>query len=113
MVQLEVLVAVARHDREATVPVESELVAHAVGEAEHAVGVFAERGVVGAVVETHTGCPSVDGGKEQSREHQLFHERSFAWRGAPHVPRALGSSVALGVQVCRAEGPRPNRRAAR
>ena len=41
VVQLEVLVAVARHDREPIVPIESELVAHAVGEAEHAVGVFA------------------------------------------------------------------------
>ena len=73
MVQLEVLVAVARHHREPVAWLHAELVSHRVGQSQHTVTVLLERAVVVAVVEPDLVRPALEHGDELAMEDELFH----------------------------------------
>lgn len=62
MVQLEILVTVARHDGESVAAVQAELTVHGIGQAQHSVAMFAERPVVVTVMEGELRGEPVEGG---------------------------------------------------
>ena len=99
VVQLEVLVAVARHDRESTRPASRpSSLPHAVHEAQDAVGVLGVAGVVVAVVEPDPRRVPVDRREERPMEHELLHgetscgaaERGL--RSCRHAERPTGAA---------------------
>ena len=74
VVQLEVLVAVGRHHREAVASADPELGAHRIRQTQDAVAVLGEGGVVVTVVEPDFGAPAIHRRQEASMEHEFLHD---------------------------------------
>ena len=72
--QFEVLMAVARHDREAIVGAQAELMAHAVRQPQHAVAVCLKGGSVRAVVKANPVGPALDCREEVPLVDEFLHD---------------------------------------
>ena len=102
VIQLQVLVTVARHHRESVGVAQTELTGHGVGQAQHPIGVGGERGTIVAVAHAHFRRPALHGREEQPVEHELLHgcagpwtRVNTAWFGDAILVRSIGIAPRL------------------